>query len=611
MNSGVGAVGVGSASASRSALVFLAGAALVLGPPALLAFIVTVYLVASQRDRHWHEIAKTALACTGAGFVAVWLALGNPLAFHYAGVIDWWASPSLSWWALIGSCLTMVPLGLPLGAALGASVVGVVESLAIGAEWHPGEVRRQDVEDRRSVRQRDALLGDIASQNRLSSPALGAAQDGELDSWREEGYAVVDPLLGNRGLAVVGAAGSGKTVSAERLVAAWAKRNRRVIFADCKGTDPDLAARVVAAYIEGSGRDDVRVHVFPDEPLNGWLGAPSHIANRLLSTQDVGEPYYAATLQTAVRLAVGVPESHRERRCDSSAEFLARLDPNVLTAAYSGTSKAGAAAALRKDVRTLVGVRLRFDGMFDAVAGGFDGRKSWGDSDVIFLRVPALAAPHDARAVMRLVLADISQYCGDPLRKARRGDDFTLIIDEFSAIAGLAPQVIDLVERMRDVGGQVVVTAQSWEGLGSDDDERLRLRAAMGALLIHQCGDPEKLIEPAGAERKVEQSWQLDEAAHSGMGSMRMGFRMKLDPDRVRQAGVGEAWAIARGQYLHMQVIPNRPGRALDVAEALVEESQQRWMQMAEEGSDQPEPEPQSQDLGWLDDLQSEEDSDD
>lgn len=607
---GNGTVGVGAASASRSALVLLAALAVVLGPPALLAFCLSACIVASQREQHWHEVAESALVCAAVVLFAVLLFHGNPLGFHYGGVIDWWRNPGLSFGALLEPSVSMVPLGVPLGAALGACVVGVGEALAIGAEWHPLDVRRRDVEDRRALCERDRLLGDTHAQSALSSPALGAAQDGELDSWREAGYAVVDPRLGNRGLAVVGAAGSGKTVSAERLVATWARRNRRVIFADCKGTDPDLAARVVAAYIEGSGRTDIRVHVFPDEPLNGWLGTPSDIANRLLSTQDTSEPYYAATLQTAIRFAVEAPEGRRGRPCDSSAEFLARLDAIALKAAYSGTPEESAVSAVRREVRSLIGARLRFEGIFHAVAGGFDGHKSWGDSDVVFLRVPALAAPHDALAVMRLVLADISQYAANPMRKARQGDDFTLIVDEFSAISELAPQVIDLVERVRDVGGQVIVTAQSWEGLGSDDDERQRLRAAMGALLVHQCGDPERLVEVAGTERKVEQSWQLDEASHSGMGSMRMGFRMKLDPDRVRQAGVGEAWVIAGGQYLRMQVIPNRPGRALEIAQRLVEGSQQRWRRTSTEVVSEVSIEPESPDTGWLDDLDSQDDSD-
>lgn len=120
-----------------------------------------------------------------------------------------------------------------------------------------------------------------------------------------------------------------------------------------------------------------------------------------------------------------------------------------------------------------------------------------------------------------------------------------------------APLVIDLGERIRDVGGQVIVTAQSYQGLGDNDDERQRLiDASRGGLIVHAQRDPEKLLEAAGTTRKPEQSWQLDESGRSGMGSMRMGHKMTIDPDLVRKAGVGEAWAIANGKYVHMQVLP-------------------------------------------------------
>lgn len=130
-------------------------------------------------------------------------------------------------------------------------------------------------------------------------------------------------------------------------------------------------------------------------------------------------------------------------------------------------------------------------------------------------------------------------------------------MDEFSAVTAAAPLVIDLAERVRDVGGQVVVTAQSYQGLGKDDDERKRLiGAASGGLIVHRCVDPDELLKGAGTIRVAEQSWQLDSAGGSGMGSMRMAHKMAIDPDRVRQAAVGEAWVIADGSYQHMRVLP-------------------------------------------------------
>lgn len=146
----------------------------------------------------------------------------------------------------------------------------------------------------------------------------------------------------------------------------------------------------------------------------------------------------------------------------------------------------------------------------------------------------------------------------------------SLIIDEFSAITDAAPLVIDLAERVRDVGGQVIVAAQSYEGLGTDDAERRRMIGALGAgVILHRCIDPDELLRAGGTVRKVEQSWQVDDVAHSGLGSMRMAHGMRVDPDAVRQADVGEAWVISNGRSLHTSVFPPRHDAALlDAAEA-------------------------------------------
>jgi hypothetical protein len=52
---------------------------------------------------------------------------------------------------------------------------------------------------------------------------------------------------------------------------------------------------------------------------------------------------------------------------------------------------------------------------------------------------------------------------------------------------------------------------------------------------------------------------------------MRMAHGMRVDPDAVRQADVGEAWVISNGRSLHTSVIPPRHDAALlDAAEALL-----------------------------------------
>jgi hypothetical protein len=247
-------------------------------------------------------------------------------------------------------------------------------------------------------------------------------------------------------------------------------------------------------------------------------------------------------------------------------------------AAWKGTSSEYRATALRQQASVLQGLAMRYGALFDAVDGGFEGTRSYGDSDVVFLRVPTLAAKADAKAIMRFLLADFSHYCVEPSRKPRQGSDITLVIDEMSAISGLAPQVIDLAERVRDVGGQVLVSVQSFEGLGGDDDERHRLLNAMaGGVVLHRLADPEEFVKSAGAERTTERAFQLErDTATSGMGSMRMAFHYLIDPDSVRRADIGEAYLIHAGRYLHMHVLANPAFESRQRAQRLLAQSRDR-----------------------------------
>lgn len=525
------------------------GALILFTPVAAAVAAVTMVGLARQGGSSWlpARIGGPLLALV----VAVELvAVGNPLAIHYA------AEGLGTWFSVIGLAFT-VPLGVPVGLIAGSVMFWSAEYASGGAEWHPLEQRRRAVQARSEAVVHASLLHDQAAQSRCSSPPLGVARDGDLDTWREGPFVVIPASLRGLGLAVVGASGSGKTVTLERKVAIDARAGRKVVLADCKGSDPDLPERVVSSYV--AARPGARVLRWPAEPLDMWRGSPGEVVNRLILVSDWSEPYYKQVTQTAIRLALGAPDVDGRGPCRSSTDFLARLEPKFLTRAYEGTSKASDVAALVRRPENIEGVRLRYSGFFDALDGRFDGESSFEDCDLVVMSVPTLAAPEDADATVRMLLADYGHYA--MARKPRRGEDSVVTIDEFSAVTAAAPLVINLAERVRDVGGQVVVVAQGFEGLGTTPDERSRLlRALAGGLILHRCDDPDELLKAAGTVRKAEQSWQLDEVGGSGMGSLRMGFRMRVDADAVRQARVGEAWVISGGRSLHMNVIAGEGG---------------------------------------------------
>src|SRR6266496_6664396 len=120
---------------------------------------------------------------------------------------------------------------------------------------------------------------------------------------------------------------------------------------------------------------------------------------------------------------------------------------------------------------------------------------------------------------MRVVLEDYGHYATG--RKPRTGEDAVLMLDEFSALASGVDSAINLAERVRDVGVQVVVAAQSVEGLGDHRQAPRLLASCAGGIVVHQCPDPERLLALAGMVRQIEQQWNLDEWGPSGTGRLR------------------------------------------------------------------------------------------
>jgi hypothetical protein len=135
---------------------------------------------------------------------------------------------------------------------------------------------------------------------------------------------------------------------------------------------------------------------------------------------------------------------------------MARMDPELLVRLYEhDPDRRREAESLvgRDQARAVKGAIGRFANFFAATSGGFDaGPAGWSfeDVDFAYLRAPYLAGRHDADACMRLLLEDFAHYA--TLRKPRRGEDATLVFDEFSAIAGGREAAIQLVERVRDAG---------------------------------------------------------------------------------------------------------------------------------------------------------------
>src|SRR5512132_945777 len=287
-----------------------------------------------------------------------------------------------------------------------------------------------------------------------------------------------------------------------------------------------------------------------------WRGNPAAIHNRLMAMLGWTEPYYKDVASLLLRLALNAPGEDGPVR--SSQQLMARMDPELLVRLYEhDPDRRREAESLvgHDQARAVKGAVGRFANFFAATAGSFDaGQAGWSFEDVEFayLRAPYLAGREDADACVRLLLEDFAHYA--TLRKPRKGEDATLVFDEFSAIAGGREAAIQLVERVRDAGCALYLSAQSADGLGDEAQQRRLVGACSGGLLIHAMPDPDTLLRAAGVVKVVEQTWRLDSQGPTGNSSARISERPRIEPGQVQQAREGEAWYIARGRFQHLMV---------------------------------------------------------
>jgi hypothetical protein len=515
----------------------------------------------------WWKAALTALAGLVLA-VALEGGLGPALAHHFSGwlwLLKQFGHPVIHLPFPGAIIWPQVPLSLPLGALAAAlNVAGRRQP------FHPAEVRRQDRERRRHLERAIHRAANVCDDHD-HQPALGAALDGDLGLASRDGLVYLPRWIAERSRLLLGTSGMGKTTDIEREALLAARAGRKFIVIDGKGTDPGFAERALAGYL--TGNPHAKVGLWPELAMDGWRGTPAAVHNRLMAMLGWTEPYYHDIASLLLRLALTAPTTEGPVR--SSVQLLRLLDPEVLARLWQhDPERARQVTSLqgREQARAVVGAVSRFANFFHAVDSSFDAADcgwSFEDVDFAYLRAPYLAGREDADAACRLLLEDFAHYA--TLRKPRRGEDVTLVFDEFSAISGGRETAIQLVERVRDAGCAVLLSAQSADGLGDEAQQRRLVGACAGGLLLHAMPNPEGMLRAAGVVQVVEQTWRLDQHGPTGNSSARLGEQPKITPGQVQQAREGEGWLIARGRYQHLIVTRTQiPPAIRDRARAMI-----------------------------------------
>ncbi len=369
-----------------------------------------------------------------------------------------------------------------------------------------------------------------------------------------------------RHMVIVGATGSGKTNLMMWLWAGWftatlaqarAGKGHRplLVVLDCKGgRDARLKAARTRRLLYGAGAR--RVAIWPDEArLSLWDLPPRDLAVLLYQMIDSGTgaaAYYADVLQAVVMLAVLAPGGPPL----STTGFLDRLTARWLQTAWDPARYPAEADRVRGAARHLPDIQLRYTTLLERLGPALDGPGTLADADAWYCIVEGTREPSVAEA-QAMALTELTAHTATDRDAEPRA--MLLAADDYSAVSGKVP-LSNLYERGRSLGIGVQVSAQSWQGLGMNEDERYKIAGtADGGIFVLHVPYPEALVAAAGTRRVLETAHKLIGRAWGDEGTTREQRAWTADPDLVRRLQVGQACYIQRGAATFVQVARPRP----------------------------------------------------
>jgi len=476
-----------------------------------------------------YRAAALSLPMTGMYVLAAALQVHTWRGLALAPVDGWLAASRLLLHARIAEAvLVAAPWAVPAGLAAGGAAWArhcwaVTTGLSGGSAFAAASF-----DLRQWRRQAAAARGALASPGIVPLATAGgtAVPTGPViravgARWRP--VLAVPAVLFARHMVIVGASGTGKTNLMIRLWAGWyacalqGKPRPLLAALDCKdGPDAGTKADRTRKVLRGAGAR--RVAIWPDDAsLSLWDLPARDLAVLLFQVTEQGEgnaAYYADVTQAVLTLAVTAPGGPPA----GSAEFLERLDAAWLEQAYAEGSP-GQLAAITAAKPHLGDIQLRYATLLSRLGPALDGLGRLSDADAWYFILEGTSEPSVAEAQAMAVTELIAHAATD--RHAERRA-ILLAADDYSAVSRRVP-LSNLYERGRSLGLGVSVSAQSWQGLGRDEDERYRIAAtADGELWLMQTPYPEPLVELAGTRPVLESARKLIGAGWGDEGTTRI-----------------------------------------------------------------------------------------
>lgn len=487
----------------------------------------------------------------------------------------------LSWsWALLGIPVSLLLLGSRSGVLGVAGFSASVLAAVLGARRQQAELAAgADLAERAEGR-----LGVLRALRRAlercvelvaGRDACGGGRDWLRGGWLEIGrgedgrrrYVPAGGVSGSHAL-IVGATGSGKTVSEVWIAGRLIEAGHGAVVLDPKGD-----ALLEGALRAAAARRGARLLAWTPEgrlAYNPYAhGSHGELADRALAGETFTEPHYLRQAQrylaqlVGAMQAAGVPVnvvSLAEHMPPHELEVLARKLP----AAHSLQVLRYLDSLGDRQKRELAGVRDRLAILAESDARPWlepgpgrpelDLHRAVGERAVVYFRLDADRWPLLGGQLAQAVVIDLVTLVAG---LQRRPTPTVVVLDEFAAIA--SRQVARLFARARSAGVSVILATQELADLrtppGGAGALREQVLGNVQTILAHRQNVPESadLLASIAATR---QGWVKTQQTRRGLfgerlgghGSRRRDHDYEVHPTRIKRLATGQALLITPGR---------------------------------------------------------------
>ena len=474
----------------------------------------------------------------------------------------------LRWtWALPVAMLGPAAAALNLNVGLAVGVCGA-SAAAIGYAWRRAALERGGEEAQRE-RSRPGLTALLVERHRLRRARLNRVRADRLalgeSRLRRLRTIPFGSLQGVRGL-IVGAPGSGKTITTGAIASAYISEGLPVVCIDPKG-DPGLHSQLERAADRAGVTFCEWSHQGPSVYNPFARGDATEIADKALAGEMWTEPHYLRQGQRYLGWAI---RALRSAKISFGLPGIARyMDPARLEA-LSDRCEENVAVELRAYLDSLSprqrsdlgGVRDRLAVLaeselgkwLDPETGGqqIELAKAWSSGSVLYFRLDADRYPLASEMLGAALVSDLVSLTGELQGSEARG---LVAIDEFAAIG--ARNVLRVLSRSRSAGISVALATQGIADLediaseGAPESFAKRLLTQLDFVIAHRQPEPdtaEALSRLAGTRpvwvttRRVDPL--LSSTPQETAGTRTREREFLHNPDEFKRLGTGEAIVI-------------------------------------------------------------------